>query len=296
MRGGILRDETRLRAAVEGAQSLAEILRRLGLRAAGANHAALRAACAEFDIDLPVIDRAALARKHLGKAAPRLEDILIDGISLNSGNLKRKLLSEGLLKNECSECGLADQWNGKPLVLHLDHINGNRLDNRLENLRLLCPNCHSQTPTYAGRSKRQVAPRATKRKKVLFARDELAVAIRTSSNWRQVCVALGNDISPSSYSSVQTQAAGYGLDTSHFEQSKHASVKRLWTDQDLQAALADVTAWSQVCRKLRIAPAGSNYRRLRERAELLGLDISHIRARNAPTSQVQEGGQPVVAA
>jgi 5-methylcytosine-specific restriction endonuclease McrA len=67
--------------------------------------------------------------------------------------LKRRLLAKGLLQRRCSECGLTD-WRGAPLALVLDHINGDPRDHRLENLRLLCPNCNSQTPTFAGRNKR----------------------------------------------------------------------------------------------------------------------------------------------
>jgi hypothetical protein len=66
-------------------------------------------------------------------------------------NLKTRLLYAGLLKNECYRCGISE-WLGKPLPLDLDHINGINNDNRLENLRLLCPNCHSQTPTYRGKN------------------------------------------------------------------------------------------------------------------------------------------------
>jgi 5-methylcytosine-specific restriction endonuclease McrA len=69
-------------------------------------------------------------------------------------NVKRRLLRNGLLDNRCSECGLT-AWLGKPLSMHLDHVNGIRNDHRLENLRMLCPNCHSQTPTYGGRNMRR---------------------------------------------------------------------------------------------------------------------------------------------
>jgi hypothetical protein len=56
------------------------------------------------------------------------------------------------LKEKCYECGLSDTWNGKPITLEIDHINGNSLDHRVENLRLLCPNCHSQTSYFRGRN------------------------------------------------------------------------------------------------------------------------------------------------
>lgn len=68
-------------------------------------------------------------------------------------NLKRRLLRDGVLRNECYLCGIS-VWLEKPLVLHLDHVNGDGDDHRLENLRLLCPNCHSQTDTYSGRNVR----------------------------------------------------------------------------------------------------------------------------------------------
>ena len=81
-----------------------------------------------------------------------LEQILIKNSTYaNTNNLKKRLINAGMLKYHCSICGI-NEWQGKELVLQLDHINGIHNDNRLENLRLLCPNCHSQTDTYAGKS------------------------------------------------------------------------------------------------------------------------------------------------
>ena len=69
-------------------------------------------------------------------------------------HIKLRLLRAGLLQNRCEQCGLSE-WQGKPLSVYIDHINGVRGDNRLENLRMLCPNCHSQTETYSGRNLRR---------------------------------------------------------------------------------------------------------------------------------------------
>ena len=80
-----------------------------------------------------------------------LEEILIIGSKISSNSLRKRLLSESVLNFECSCCKLTE-WNNKPISLELDHINGTSNDNRLENLRLLCPNCHSQTETYRGKN------------------------------------------------------------------------------------------------------------------------------------------------
>lgn len=66
--------------------------------------------------------------------------------------LKNRLLKAGILKNSCSICGI-NIWNQKSINLELDHIDGNRVNHLLSNLRLLCPNCHSQTDTYRSKNR-----------------------------------------------------------------------------------------------------------------------------------------------
>lgn len=81
-----------------------------------------------------------------------ISDLLVENRTQTSRtHLKMRLIREGLLQEQCYECGLIE-WRGIKLSLHLDHINGKAKDNRIENLRLLCPNCHSLTTTYAGKN------------------------------------------------------------------------------------------------------------------------------------------------
>lgn len=76
--------------------------------------------------------------------------LTLDGFYIKSHSLRQRLIKEGLKKYECEQC-LLNEWNNKPIPLELDHINGIHYDNRIENLRILCPNCHAQTDTYCRR-------------------------------------------------------------------------------------------------------------------------------------------------
>ena len=83
-----------------------------------------------------------------------ISELLVIGRKTSNDYLKKRLLREGLIENKCSECGINTVWNNKNLNLQLDHVNGINNDNRIENLRLLCPNCHSQTVTFGSRNKK----------------------------------------------------------------------------------------------------------------------------------------------
>ncbi len=79
-----------------------------------------------------------------------LDKILIENSTYeNMSRLKIRLFSEQIKENKCEECGITE-WNNKPLTLQIHHINGIHNDHRISNLKLLCPNCHSQTENYAG--------------------------------------------------------------------------------------------------------------------------------------------------
>lgn len=88
-------------------------------------------------------------RKH---KINNIEEILVSGSTYNTTNLKYRLYKEGLKQPICELCGQDEWWNSKKMSLILDHINGDRYDHRLENLRIVCPNCNATLPTHSGKN------------------------------------------------------------------------------------------------------------------------------------------------
>lgn len=114
----------------------------------------LRGLLKKYGICYESFKKAAALGKILRKEKTSKVDRVLGGSGENHsrGGLKRRLIKGSIVKNECSECGNPPEWNEKKLTMILDHINGVNNDNRVENLRLLCPNCNSQTATFSGRN------------------------------------------------------------------------------------------------------------------------------------------------
>ena len=146
--------EQQVRDAVASSPSLTAALRCLGLRPAGGNHRTLRKLIAEYGISTDHFEAIWTLRGPRPRKATPLDQVLVANSLYSRSKLKERLYEAGLRRRQCELCGQGEQWHGAEMSLILDHINGVATDNRLENLRIVCPNCAATLPTHCGRKNR----------------------------------------------------------------------------------------------------------------------------------------------
>lgn len=145
-----------LKEGVAKSHSVRQLLGYLGLKEAGGNYSQVKKYLQEYKVETPHFKGRGWNKGLTGFGIPRikLEDILVVGSTFQSYKLKNRLLAVKLKEPRCEECGWAMVSDDGRLPLEIDHINGDSRDNRIENLRILCPNCHSLKPTHRGRNRR----------------------------------------------------------------------------------------------------------------------------------------------
>ncbi len=156
-----------LEKVVKESKNIGMVLDSLDLRKAGGNYRVVNKYIKEYDLDTSHFEKGEFKLGLSPKNKLNLEDVLVEHSTYSRSNLKKRLYNEGLLKRECCLCGQDENWNGMKISLILDHINGVYNDNRLGNLRIVCPNCNAGLDTFAGRNnKSEVKEKKVRKVKV----------------------------------------------------------------------------------------------------------------------------------
>lgn len=144
-----------LRKAVRNSFSIRQTIREVGLIPAGGNYVQISRAIRDNTIDTSHFKGNAWNKGLKVPKEPKykLDELLVQNSQYGLYRLKRRLFEAGLKSAKCEECGWSKMSPDGRIPIELDHINGDRYDNRLENLRILCPNCHSMKSTHRGKNK-----------------------------------------------------------------------------------------------------------------------------------------------
>ena len=146
-----MRDKDEIKQVVAKSKSIAEVCRNLGIKPNGGNYKTIHKEIKKYNIDTSHFTgqgwNVGLGFKPKKKRP--LEEILTENSNYQTFKLKNRLFEEGLKERRC-ECCNNTEWLNKPIALELHHIDGDNTNNKIENLQILCPNCHAQTDTYRG--------------------------------------------------------------------------------------------------------------------------------------------------
>ena len=140
--------------AVKESKSYADVIRKLGLKVAGSNYDTVKRKIKELNLDITHFTGSGwnVGLKFKPCKPKDLSEILVENSTwVNTNHLKQRLLKENIKEYKCEICGRSE-WLGKPIALELHHVNGIKDDLRIENLQILCPNCHAFTDNYRGKS------------------------------------------------------------------------------------------------------------------------------------------------
>jgi hypothetical protein len=137
--------------AIKVSKNIKSTLTLLGMAPCGGNYKTLHGCVKRHQVDISHFTKGGYQPGYISKARFSNEELFVENSKCARSKLKARIIQENLIPYTCLRCN-TNEWQGETLSLHLDHINGVRDDNRLENLRFLCPNCHSLTDTYCGKA------------------------------------------------------------------------------------------------------------------------------------------------
>lgn len=190
--------DEQLACAIAESYSFREAAIKLGVPgSSGARQTSLKQRAINLGLDTAhFLGRMTLSRRGMVPWAIKPPEFYFQNGKWHDGFILKKKLAEIGRPLRCELCGTGNQWNGKPLTLQIDHVDGNNKNCLLDNLRFLCPNCHSQTPTFTGRKLRKIKvnhanagwrtrPRPHGRKVMRPDRNTLLEDLRMAS-WRSV--------------------------------------------------------------------------------------------------------------
>jgi hypothetical protein len=139
---------------ISESSSQREVLLKVNVRSAGGNYKTLKKYIDMYSLSINHFDKSYSKMVDLKVKKP-LSEILVENSTFSRTHLKERLYELKILKRECCLCGQDENWNGMRISLILDHENGIYNDNRIENLRIVCPNCNAGLDTFAGRNLRK---------------------------------------------------------------------------------------------------------------------------------------------